>query len=106
MKAIASTRDAIITKFHGSTATRGSRVSATISVGRVYHDYDHSMDLYSNHVAALEALCNGHTVAVSRRAEMTRPPGKRSSHEKDRRAPLAGLPLCRLGSRHARPPAV
>lgn len=60
MKAIASTRDAIITKFHGSTATRGSRISATISTGRVYHDYDHSMDLYSNHVAALEALCIRH----------------------------------------------
>jgi hypothetical protein len=60
MKAIASTRDAIITKFHGSTATRGPRISATISATRVYHDYDHSMNLYSNHVAALETLCVRH----------------------------------------------
>lgn len=48
---------AIITKFHGPTNTRGSRVSASAAGRRVYVAYDHSYASYDNHGRAVEALC-------------------------------------------------
>lgn len=49
---------AILTKYHGPTNTRGSRISATDGDGnRVTVPYDHSMSLGRNHDAAALALC-------------------------------------------------
>lgn len=49
---------AILTKYHGPTNTRGSRISATDDDGnRVTVPYDHSLSLGRNHDAAAMALC-------------------------------------------------
>lgn len=49
---------AIITKFHGPTNTRGSRISATDSDGnRVMVSSDHSLTSDGKHDAAALALC-------------------------------------------------
>ena len=43
----------IRTRYHGPTATRGSRISATtISGKRVYVPYDYTLDAKDNHIAA------------------------------------------------------
>jgi len=46
----------IITKFHGPTNTRGARISATTSAGRVTEGYDHSLSAEANHLAVAKAL--------------------------------------------------
>lgn len=49
---------AIVTKFHGATNFRGSRVSATAQAGRVYLSWDDALDIDENHRAAATALAN------------------------------------------------
>lgn len=47
---------AIRTRYHGPTNTKGSRISAECEAGRIYVPYDHSLDLADNHKAAALAL--------------------------------------------------
>jgi hypothetical protein len=47
---------AIRTRYHGPTNTRGSRISATCEAGRLSVPYDHSKNLDANHRAACEAM--------------------------------------------------
>lgn len=47
---------AIVTKYHGPTNTRGAKVSATASAGRVVISYDHALPTGGNHRAAADAL--------------------------------------------------
>ena len=47
---------AILTKYHGPTNTRGSRISAAASAGKIFVEYDHALDLEGNHRAAAGAL--------------------------------------------------
>jgi hypothetical protein len=48
---------AIITKYHPATNTRGSRISATAEAGRVYIGYDCALSSDENHRAAAVKLC-------------------------------------------------
>ena len=49
---------AIVTKYHGPTNTRGSRISASDSDGnRVSVSYDHALSREDVHRVAAEALC-------------------------------------------------
>lgn len=50
-------RQAIVTRYHGPTNTKGARISATASAGRVYVPYDHALNADGNHEAAATALC-------------------------------------------------
>ena len=47
---------AIITKYHGPTNTRGSRISAACWGGKVSVSYDHGLNATENHEAAAGAL--------------------------------------------------
>ena len=47
---------AIETRFHGPTDTKGSRYSATADAGRVYVHADDALDPLGNHVKAAAAL--------------------------------------------------
>jgi hypothetical protein len=47
---------AIQTKYHGPTNTRGSRLTAKCDAGRVVVSYNHSMNGQQNHRAAAIAL--------------------------------------------------
>ena len=47
---------AIITKYHGPTNTRGSRISARCEAGRVSIPYPHELSGQAVHRAAAEAL--------------------------------------------------
>jgi hypothetical protein len=47
---------AIRTRYHGSTNTKGSRISAQCEAGRIYVEYDHVLNLDGNHKAACETL--------------------------------------------------
>ena len=47
---------AIITKFHGPTNVRGSRVSATAEAGKITLSWDHALNSDDNHKAAAEAF--------------------------------------------------
>lgn len=49
-------RQAIITKFHGPTNTKGARISATSQVGRKYHGWDYALNPADNHRAAAVAF--------------------------------------------------
>lgn len=49
-------RQAIITKFHGPTNVRGSRIKATAAAGSVTVHYDHALNQQGNHDAAAKAL--------------------------------------------------
>ena len=48
----------IITKYHGATNTKGSRISAMTMSGakRVYVSYDHGLRIDENHAAAAHEL--------------------------------------------------
>lgn len=48
-------RQAIITRYHGPTNTRGSRISATAQAGRIYLAHDYSLGIEENHAKAAEA---------------------------------------------------
>jgi len=43
---------AIVTKYHGPTNTRGSRISATTAGGRTYFPYDYSKSVQECHAEA------------------------------------------------------
>ncbi len=49
---------AIVTKFHGATNVRGSRMSATYDGGRVFMGYDSGLSPYGNHKAVAQKLCD------------------------------------------------
>ena len=49
-------RQAIVTKYHGPTNTRGARVSATAQAGRIYVEWEDGLGIEANHAAAAEAL--------------------------------------------------
>lgn len=46
----------IITKYHGPTNARGSRVSAKADAGKVILNWDHALNADDNHAAAARAL--------------------------------------------------
>jgi hypothetical protein len=48
----------IVTKYHGPTNTRGSRISASCAAGRISLAYDHALNADGNHDAAALALIN------------------------------------------------
>lgn len=56
---------AIVTKYHGPTNHKGSRISARADAGRVIVSYDHALNISDNHKAAAQALADklGWTVA-------------------------------------------
>ena len=47
---------AIRTKYHGPTNTKGSRISAQCEAGRICVHYDHALNIEGNHKAACDAL--------------------------------------------------
>lgn len=47
---------AIRTRYHGPTNTKGSRISATCAGGRIYVPYNYALDGLGNHKAAALAL--------------------------------------------------
>lgn len=47
---------AIRTKYHGPTDTKGSRISAQCEAGRIYVSYDHALNIECNHKVACDAL--------------------------------------------------
>jgi len=49
-------RQAIVTKYHGPTNTRGSRISAQSAGGRVSVSYDHELTSGQNHAKAAATL--------------------------------------------------
>jgi hypothetical protein len=51
-------RQAIVTKFHGPTNTKGSRVSARCEAKRILVSWDHRLHSDGNHVAAAKALAS------------------------------------------------
>jgi hypothetical protein len=48
---------AIVTKYHGPTDTRGSRVSASVDGRRAVVAYDPALDAEENHRRAMAWLC-------------------------------------------------
>jgi len=50
------TYTAIVTRYHGPTNTRGSRIVARTRHFRVVVAYDHSLSLTQNHLRAADAL--------------------------------------------------
>lgn len=49
----------IITRYHGATNHKPSRISASAEgVGRVYLPYDYALDAADNHAAAARSLAN------------------------------------------------
>lgn len=47
---------AITTKYHCPTNSRGSRIVAKCAAGSVQFSYDYSLSLEENHIAAAQAL--------------------------------------------------
>ena len=48
---------AIVTKYHGPTNYKGSRISARADAGRIVRPYDHALTLEENHAqAALDLM--------------------------------------------------
>lgn len=47
---------AIATKYHGPTNTRGARISATAHAGRIFVPYDHALNSEENHAQAALAF--------------------------------------------------
>lgn len=47
---------AIRTRYHGPTNSRGSRISAKCEAGQVSVSYDHALSIDGNHKAACDAL--------------------------------------------------
>lgn len=56
---------AIVTRYHGPTDRKGSRVSARAEAGRVTLPWDYALGVDANHAAAAQALADrcGWTVA-------------------------------------------
>lgn len=53
-------RQAITTRYHGATNTKGARVSATAAAGRIYLPFDYALNDIDNHFAAADRLQNLH----------------------------------------------
>lgn len=51
-----SFRQAIVTKYHGPSNSRGSRVTAKAQAGSVTVSWDHALNSDANHAKAAEAL--------------------------------------------------
>ena len=51
-----SRRQAILTRYHGATNCRGSRISATCAAARIFVSYDHALNPGGNHEAAARKL--------------------------------------------------
>ncbi len=51
-------RQAIVTKYHGPTNSRGSRISATAEAGRVYVECDDALSIPQNHAAAARKMAH------------------------------------------------
>lgn len=49
---------AIRTRYHGATDSKGSRISAKCEAGTIYVSWDHGLDVQQNHVAAATAMRN------------------------------------------------
>jgi hypothetical protein len=49
---------AIVTKYHGPTNYKGSRISARAEAGRIIVHYDHALNIGENHAAAAQALAD------------------------------------------------
>ena len=49
-------RQAIVTKYHGPTDKRGSRISARCEIKRVFFGYDCTKNTIDNHRAAMREL--------------------------------------------------
>lgn len=48
---------AIVTRYHGPTNYRGSRISARADAGRIFRSYDHALNADENHAqAALDLM--------------------------------------------------
>lgn len=47
---------AIVTKYHGPTNTKGSRISAEAAAGKIYMPYAHELNIDDNHEAAAVVL--------------------------------------------------
>lgn len=47
---------AIRTRYHGATNTKGARFSAQCEAGRIYMPYDYSLDADQNHAKAAQQL--------------------------------------------------
>lgn len=47
---------AIVTKYHGPTNYKGSRISARAEAGRVIVSYDYALNVDENHKSAAQAL--------------------------------------------------
>lgn len=47
---------AIRTRYHGATNTRGSRISAQCEAGRIYVPYNYSLNAFGNHADAAVTL--------------------------------------------------
>lgn len=47
---------AIITKYHGPTNSKGSRISAQAAAGKVFVHYDHALNIDENHAEAARNL--------------------------------------------------
>jgi hypothetical protein len=47
---------AIVTKYHGPTNYKDSRISARADAGRIVRPYDHALNPDENHKAAAQAL--------------------------------------------------
>jgi hypothetical protein len=43
---------AIVTRYHGPTNHKGSRISARAEAGRIFRHYDHALDAKENHAQA------------------------------------------------------
>jgi hypothetical protein len=51
-------RQAIVTKYLGPTNHRGGRVKATADYGSAIVEWNHELNSFENHQAAVEAFCN------------------------------------------------
>lgn len=47
---------AIVTRYHGPTNHKGSRISARADAGRIMVPYDYALNVEDNHKAAAQAL--------------------------------------------------
>lgn len=47
---------AIRTRYHGPTNTKGSRISAQCEAGRIYVPYNHALSAFGNHATAAREL--------------------------------------------------
>lgn len=49
---------AIVTKYHGPTNYKGSRISARANAGRIFRQWDYELSVEENHAQAAQALAD------------------------------------------------